>query len=102
MTLAAAEASAAAVDRDQRNEHQVGLDDGMPSCRLHDAERPGLERIAGEKAERLGWIGETGIADDRADRARFLHCWQRADFRAKRAIAADHRHSGEQRRKVLG
>ena len=54
MALAAAEPGARAVDRDKGNEHQVGLDRGMAPCRLHQAERARLERVAGNEAEWLG------------------------------------------------
>ena len=68
----------------------------MALGRLHHPERAGLERIAGEETEGLGGIGEARIADDRSDRSRFLHRRDGADFAAQRAIAADHRDSGEQ------
>ena len=50
-----------------------------------------LDRIAGEEAERLGGVGESGKGDDPADRARFLHRQHRADLAAQRRIAADDR-----------
>src|SRR4029079_11757082 len=83
MALAPAEAGSVAVDRDQWDEHQVWLHLGVAPCGLHDSERAGLERVAGNEAERLGGVGEAGESGDRADRARFLHRGQRADLRAE-------------------
>ena len=80
MALAAAEPSAAVVDRDQRDQDEIGLDHRVALGRLHDPERTGLERVAGEEAERLGGIVKAREGDDRADRARFLHRRQRADL----------------------
>src|SRR4029079_18565881 len=46
MALAAAEAGAAPVDRDQRHQDEIGLDHRMALLGLHHSERAGLERIA--------------------------------------------------------
>src|SRR5207248_10585918 len=97
MPLAAAEARPAMVDGNQGDQHEVGLDQRMTLRRLHHAERAGLQRVAGEEAERFSGIGEAGIADDCADRARFLHRWQRTDLAPERAIAANDGNPGELR-----
>jgi hypothetical protein len=60
MTLAAPKSGAVAVDRDKWDEHEVRLDDGMALGRLHDPERPGLKRVAGDEAERLSRLRKQG------------------------------------------
>ena len=102
MALAAAEPGAVAIDRDQRHQDQVRLDRRALGFGWRIPNGPGVERVAGEEAERLGGIVESREGDDRADRARFLHRQQRADLAAHRRIAADHLGAGAQRGQMLG
>ena len=53
MALATAEPRTAVVGRNQWDEHEIGLYDRVALGRLHNAERAGLERIAGKEAEGL-------------------------------------------------
>ena len=49
MALAAAEAGAVAVDRDQRHQDHVGFDHGGATLGLENSERTAVDRIAGFK-----------------------------------------------------
>ena len=89
MALAPAEAGPGAVDCDQWDEDQVGLDDRCFALGLQYSERPRLERVAGAEAERLGGIVERRESDDPPDRTRFLDRSLRTDLRAQRGIAAN-------------
>ena len=70
MALALAEPRAGAVNRHQRHQHQVGKHLGRGQRRLERGERTGLDRIAGEEAERQMRRGESGKATVAASAAR--------------------------------
>ena len=72
MALAASEARAEGVNREQRNQDQVRLNDRRAQLRLHHAEGSGLQGVAGAELEGLGRVIECRKRDNRANGTRFL------------------------------
>ena len=102
MALAAAEPGTVVIDRNQRHEDEIGLDDRVALGRLHDAERARLKRVAGEEAERLGGIVESRETRRSRRRRALPPSPEGTDLAAEWAVAADDRNSGEQRRQAFG